>query len=112
MPIFEFDLETFTTVSLEATSEAAARKAVGEVLKALARTEYAIGEARSARGGTKSRGKPGRPADARVLLPEIEKLREEGLSIVAVARALGVHRSSVHRALVWARDGAVDSPRF
>ena len=104
MPAFDFDLETFTTVRLEAESEALARRALDAVLNALAQTEYVIGEARAVEAGSKSRGQAGRPADARRLLPRILELKGEGLSMGAIGKALGVHRSSVHRALAWSRE--------
>ena len=104
MPLFEFDLETFTVVRLNADSEPAARQALGAVLDGLARTEYAIGEARVVGSDRKSRGRVGRPADARRLLPRILELRSSGMSMKAIGEAVGVCRSSVHRALKWAAE--------
>lgn len=102
MPLFEFDLESFSTVEIQAPDAASARLALDAVLLAVRNTEYTIGAARVVRGGGKPKSSGGRPADARQLLGRMLELRDRGLSIAGVARELRVHRSSVHRALKWA----------
>lgn len=110
MPLFEFDLETFTTVNLKAPDEAAARLALGAVLNAIGQTEYAIGEARAAKAGSKSKSVGGRPADARRLIGRILELQALGLSNNRIAKQLRIHRSSLYRALEWARSVGAKSP--
>ena len=104
MPMYEFDLETFTTVAIEASSEEKAREALGLVLDALGRTEYVIGPGRRADGPGGARNAPGRPADVRRQLGRMLQLKEKGMSNVRIARELRVDRSSVQRALKWGRE--------
>lgn len=102
MPLFKFDLESFTAVTIDAVDESAARLALGAVLKALRESEYAIGEARQVGPGTKSPRAAGRPASARRKLGAMLLLKAEGVSVSEIARRLRVSRGSVHRALNWA----------
>lgn len=111
MPLFEFDIEAFTSLRIEAESETAARQAVDAVLKALRDSEYAIGEARCTSGEGKSRGRIGRPPIARRKLGAMLALKAQGLSARAIAERLGVDRGSVYRALKWAAGQAANLPR-
>lgn len=102
MPRFEFDLETFTTVAIDAPDEAAARSALESVLQALSDAEHVIGQARCADPRVKVGKTRGRPADSRRKLPAMLQLRSEGLGAAMIAKRLGVHRGTVHRVLKWA----------
>jgi uncharacterized protein YdaU (DUF1376 family) len=104
MPTFEFDLETFTTVAIEASTEEKATEALGLILDALGRTEYVVGPGRRVASDGAARNPGGRPADVRRQLGRMLQLREKGWSNVRIARELRVARSSVQRALKWARE--------
>jgi hypothetical protein len=104
VPTYEFDLETFTTVAIDASSEDKAREALGLILDALGRTEYVIGPGRRAGSDGAARNPPGRPADVRRMLGRMLQLRDSGMSNARIARELRVARSSVQRALRWARE--------
>jgi hypothetical protein len=111
MPTFEFDLETFTTVAIEASSEEKAQEALSLILDALGRVEYAIGPGRRVTSDGAARNGGGRPADVRRQLGRMLQMQEQGWSNVRIARELRVARSSVQRALRWARERGASSPR-
>ena len=100
MPQFTFDLESFTTITLEAENEAAARAALEAVLAGMAGSEYLIDQATRIVPGADLRSPVGRPPDARARRSEILRLRDkEGLGVMAISRRLNLHRTSVWRVL-------------
>ena len=103
MPLFEFDLESFTVLRLEAESEEQARDLISAallaVLNGLGETEFAIGTARRPAGESKPRLNPGPTPRARLKLPEIHKRMARGETILAIGPAVGLSRATIHRLL-------------
>lgn len=93
-------------VNLEAASEAAARLALGRLLTgwAGAGSDDPIETARSAERVRRSGQRGGRPPIARRQVADMLALLEDGVSVVDVAGALGVHPCSVYRAVKWAAE--------